>query len=50
MVLTIISVASWCAFAYMLPVVAFIVWRRRRKDKTEVIQKYDVGDEVNADG
>lgn len=42
MILTIIAVASWCLFAYMVPVVWFIVWRRRKADKTEIIQEYDV--------
>lgn len=39
--LTIAAVCSWCLFAYMTPVVAMIVWRRRRKDPTEVIQEID---------
>lgn len=38
--LTIAAVASWCLFAYMVPVVAVIVWWRRRRDPTEVIQEY----------
>ena len=37
---TIAAVCSWCLFAYMVPVAAYIVWRRRRRDKTEVIQQY----------
>ena len=39
--LTIAAVSSWCLFAYMVPVVWFIVWRRRRADKTEIIQEGD---------
>lgn len=39
--LTIAAVCSWCLFAYMVPVVWFIVWRRRRADKTEIIQDGD---------
>lgn len=39
-ILTYIAVASWCAMAYLVPLVAIIVWYRRRHDKTEVIQ-YD---------
>ena len=35
--LTIVAVCSCFLFAYMLPVVWYIVWRRRRKDKTEII-------------
>ena len=41
MIITYLAVASWCAMAYMLPVVATIVWFRRRRDKTEVIQEDD---------
>ena len=37
MLLTIAAVCSYCMFAYMVPVVWYIVWRRRRKDKTEII-------------
>ena len=44
--LTYFAVASWCAAAYMLPVVALIVWIRRRRDKTEIIQEDDVDDVV----
>lgn len=44
--LTIAAVSSWCLFAYMVPVVAVIVWLRRRRDPAEIIQKYDVGDEI----
>lgn len=40
MIVSYLAVASWCAMAYLLPIVAVIVWRRRRRDKTEVIQ-YD---------
>ena len=39
--LTIAAVSSWCLFAFMVPVVWFIVWRRRRMDKTEIIQDID---------
>ena len=42
MIITYLAVASWCAAAYTLPVVAAIVWMRRRRDKTEVIQEDDV--------
>lgn len=42
MIITYLAVASWCAFAYMLPIVAVIVWARRRRDKTEIIQEDDV--------
>ena len=45
MVLTIAAVCSWCLFAYMVPVVWFIVWRRRKADKTEIIQEDDADDE-----
>lgn len=41
MILTIVAVSSWCLFALMIPVVWYIVWRRRRKDKTEIIQEID---------
>lgn len=44
MILSCIAAASWCLFAYMVPVVAMIVWLRRRKDKTEIIQTMDVED------
>ena len=44
MIITYLAVASWCAFAYMLPVVWLIVTVRRHRDKTEVIQKDDVDD------
>ena len=44
MFLTITAVCSWCLFAYMVPAVWFIVRRRRRADKTEVIQQLDVED------
>ena len=47
MVLTIIAVCSWCLFAYMVPVVWFIEWRRRKKDPAQVIQEYDVEDFVD---
>jgi len=45
MIITYLAVASWCVAAYMLPVVAVLVWYRRRKDKTEIIQEDDI-DEV----
>ena len=41
-VLTYAAVGSWCLAAYMLPVVALIVWLRRRNDPTEIIQEDDV--------
>lgn len=41
MILTIVAVSSWCLFALMVPVVWYIVWGRRRKDKTEIIQEID---------
>ena len=41
MILTIVAICSWCLFALMVPVVWYIVWRRRRKDKTEIIQEID---------
>lgn len=44
--LTIAAVSSWCLFAYMVPVVWWIVWRRRRADKTEIIQEFDIDDEL----
>ena len=47
MILEIAAVSSCCLFAYMVPVVAYIVWRRRRKDKTEIIQELDAEDFVN---
>lgn len=40
MIITYLAVASWCAAAYMVPVVALIVWVRRRNDRTEIIQQY----------
>lgn len=36
-----LAVTTWCAMAYMLPVVFILVWSRRRRDKTEVIQEDD---------
>ena len=42
--LTIAAVCSWCLFAYMVPVVWIIVWMRRRRDKTEIIQEFDIDD------
>ena len=44
MILAYLAVATWCAAAYMLPPVALIVWMRRRRDKTEIIQEYDIDD------
>lgn len=41
MIITYLAVASWCAMSYMLPVVAVLVWMRRRRDKTEIIQEDD---------
>ena len=41
MIVTYLAVASWCAFAYIVPVVAMIVWLRRHRDKTEIIQELD---------
>ena len=35
------AVTSWCIAAYMLPVVAMIVWIRRKRDPAEIIQEYD---------
>jgi len=40
--ITYLAVASWCAFAYMVPVVAMLVWLRRHRDKTVILQEYDV--------
>lgn len=45
--LTILAASSWCLFAYMVPVVWAIVWMRRRRDKTEIIQE---GDWMSDDG
>lgn len=45
--LTILAASSWCLFAYMVPVVWAIVWMRRRRDKTEIIQE---GDWMSEDG
>lgn len=42
--ITYAAVASWCAAAYMLPLVAALVWIRRRNDKEPVIQTLDVED------
>lgn len=39
--ITYLAVASWCAASYMLPVVAIMVWMRRRRDKAEIIQEDD---------
>ena len=40
-IITYLAVASWCAAAYMLPVVYALVWCRRHRDKTEIIQEDD---------
>ena len=40
--LSVTAVFSYCLSALMLPIVALIVWLRRRKDKTEIIQELDV--------
>ena len=40
--ITYAAVASWCLAAYMLPVVALLVWERRRNDQAQIIQEYDV--------
>lgn len=45
-ILTYIAVATWCAAAYMLPVAAVIVWLRRRRDRTAVIQEDDANEFV----
>lgn len=45
-ILTILAVASWCLAAYMVPVVAVLVWLRRRRDKTEIIQTEDIDDVI----
>ena len=37
-IITYLVVASWCAMSYMMPVVWAMVWWRRRRDKTEIIQ------------
>lgn len=44
MILTCIAVTSWCLSALMLPVVAGIVWLRRRADPAVIIQEDDVDD------
>jgi len=41
-ILTYAAVCSWCLAAYMVPVVAVMVWWRRRKDPTQIIQLDDV--------
>ena len=40
-IITYLAVASWCAMSYMMPVVWAMVWWRRRRDKTEIIQEDD---------
>ena len=42
MIITYLAVWSVCAMSYMLPVVATIVWCRRHRDKTEIIQQDDI--------
>ncbi len=44
MILTCAAVLSWCLPALMLPVVAGVVWLRRRADATEIIQEDDADD------
>lgn len=39
-IITYLAVASWCASAYMVPVVWTMVWLRRRRDRSEIIQEY----------
>ena len=46
MIWTYMAVASWCIAAYMVPVVAALVWLRRRRDKTEIIQTEDTDDVI----
>lgn len=41
-IITYIAVVSWCLPAYMLPLVAALVWLRRRRDPVQVIQEFDV--------
>lgn len=41
MIIAYLAVASWCAMSYMLPIVAMMVWVRRRRDPTEIIQEDD---------
>lgn len=43
---TFAAILSFCLPAFMLPVVWVIVERRRRRDKTEIIQEYDTDDEL----
>lgn len=43
-IVTCLAVVSLCAFAYIAPIVWVIVTARRHRDKTEVIQEYDVDD------
>ena len=40
MIITYLAVASWCVAAYMMPFISVMVWMRRHRDKTEVIQEY----------
>jgi hypothetical protein len=47
MMITCLAVASWCAMSYMLPIVWAIVWWRRHRDKTEIIQEDDWPDIEN---
>lgn len=43
---TFVAILIFCLPALMLPVVWFIVERRRRRDKTEIIQEDDFDDEL----
>lgn len=43
--LTVTAVFSFCLSAIMVPFVALIVWLRRKKDPTEVIQEDDVSED-----
>lgn len=36
-ILGIIAVTTWCITAYLVPVVAWIVWRKRKKDKNYIL-------------
>ena len=40
-IITYLAVTSWCAMSYMLPIVAAMVWWRRRMDRTEIIQDHN---------
>ncbi len=41
MIITYLAVVSWCAMAYMLPPIAIMLWSRRHRDKTEIIQDHN---------